>query len=222
MTKREFLDTVFALAPNEANAIMDAFDEYVESNVVLTGRSGKERRMTKYIIDIPDDVQYVLLNGKADNKCYTAVRPVAELEELNSDYINENFGELQEAYQAGLNDAWEAAKKLSWTEKHGGYGECLDKVFDRTDTFDFLDYSPNEAIEKLKAYDDKQKDRIEVGDEVRARDGAPSHTFLVTKVTDSHVYGISDDGSWNYWTKDEVKKTGKHYDIASILEAMRT
>ena len=32
MTKREFLDTVFAFAPNEANAIMDAFDEYVESN----------------------------------------------------------------------------------------------------------------------------------------------------------------------------------------------
>ena len=32
MTKREFLDIVFALAPNEANKIMDAFDEYVESN----------------------------------------------------------------------------------------------------------------------------------------------------------------------------------------------
>ena len=32
MTKRKFLDAVFALAPNEANAIMDAFDEYVESN----------------------------------------------------------------------------------------------------------------------------------------------------------------------------------------------
>ena len=32
MTKREFLDKVFALVPNEANAIMDAFDEYVESN----------------------------------------------------------------------------------------------------------------------------------------------------------------------------------------------
>jgi hypothetical protein len=32
MTKREFLDTVFALAPTEANRIMDAFDEYVESN----------------------------------------------------------------------------------------------------------------------------------------------------------------------------------------------
>ena len=32
MTKRKFLDIVFTLAPNEANAIMDAFDEYVESN----------------------------------------------------------------------------------------------------------------------------------------------------------------------------------------------
>ena len=32
MTKREFLNTVFALAPNEANKIMDAFDEYVESS----------------------------------------------------------------------------------------------------------------------------------------------------------------------------------------------
>ena len=32
MSKREFLDIVFALAPNEANAIMDAFDEYVDSN----------------------------------------------------------------------------------------------------------------------------------------------------------------------------------------------
>ena len=32
MTKREFLDTVFTLVPNEANAIMDAFDEYVDSN----------------------------------------------------------------------------------------------------------------------------------------------------------------------------------------------
>ena len=32
MTKREFLDIVFALAPTEANAIMDAFEEYVDSN----------------------------------------------------------------------------------------------------------------------------------------------------------------------------------------------
>ena len=46
MTKREFLDIVFALAPNEANAIMDAFDEYVDSNephwIPVTERLPKE------------------------------------------------------------------------------------------------------------------------------------------------------------------------------------
>ena len=46
MTKREFLNTVFRLAPNEANAIMDAFDEYVESNephwIPVTERLPKE------------------------------------------------------------------------------------------------------------------------------------------------------------------------------------
>ena len=46
MTKREFLDIVFALAPTEANAIMDAFDEYVDSNephwIPVTERLPKE------------------------------------------------------------------------------------------------------------------------------------------------------------------------------------
>ena len=131
----------------------------------------------KYVIDLPDDAQYILINGASENHCYTRMEQVDDLEELNSDYINEHYGSLQdEAYQRGFEDG---KKSVS------------------------------------------DPDRIEVGDEVITRDEAPSHTFLVTKATDSHVYGISDDGSWNYWTKDEVTKTGKHYDIASILEAMR-
>ena len=48
MTKREFLDIVFALAPTEANAIMDAFDEYVDSNephwIPVTERLPKDGR----------------------------------------------------------------------------------------------------------------------------------------------------------------------------------
>lgn len=85
--------------------------------------------MSKYIIEIPDDVQYVLLNGKADNKYYTAVRPIAELEELNSDYINEHFEELQDdAYQAGLKDAWETARSLVWDTSISEYEEAGVKV----------------------------------------------------------------------------------------------
>ena len=48
MTKREFLDIVFALAPTEANAIMDAFDEYVDSNephwIPVTERPKEEEK----------------------------------------------------------------------------------------------------------------------------------------------------------------------------------
>ena len=43
------------------------------------------------------------------------------LERLDSDYINEHYGELQdEAYQQGMNDAWELAKKLYLNKKNGG------------------------------------------------------------------------------------------------------
>ena len=165
----------------------------------------------KYVIDLPDDAQYILINGASENHCYTRIEQVDDLEELNSDYINENFGELQdEAYRKGFEDGKKSTEKGCGGCKYEWYGDTEDPCW-----------------HCRRCYKDKYEptlhsDRIEVGDEVRTRDGAPSHTFLVTKATDSHVYGISDDGSWNCWTKDEVTKTGKHCDIASILEAMRT
>ena len=61
--------------------------------------------MSKYIIELEDDIQYLIINGRADNRCYTLVRPVAELEVLNSDYINEHYGQMQdEAYLRGFKD----------------------------------------------------------------------------------------------------------------------
>ena len=177
--------------------------------------------MSKYIIEIADDVQYVLLNGQTDNKCYTAVRPVAELEVLNSDYINENFVELQdEAYQAGLNDAWEAARKIALMDT-----ETSENVTGYFGLFRIMEnLTAMQAIAKLKAYEDgKHSDRIEVGDEVDW-DG---DCFIVTKIFQprnmkEQCDGIDDDGSvYHDILMEDLKKTGKHYDIASILEAMR-
>ena len=182
----------------------------------------------KYIIEIPDDVQYVLFNGKADNKYYTAVRPIAELEELNSDYINEHYGELQdEAYKQGYADAeriWRAPSSdnefyqkgledgKKSTEKgcegckyEGNAGEHLP-----------CEYCMNNFKNQWTA---KQKDRIEVGDEVQ-RDG---HKFIVTKIIDDTWFdGVDANGTPIAVIIADVTKTGKHYDIASILEAMRT
>jgi len=178
--------------------------------------------MSKYIIEIPDDVQYVLLNGKADNKYYTAVRPVAELEELNSDYINENFGELQdEAYQAGLNDMWDVVRKISLMTSAEA-----EEVFAGAGSYNRynLGYSGVEAMDAYKAYLEK-KDCIEVGDIV--------DRYIDGKFDSRGIYLQEESGYWRClfdtgavlmtfaYPKGQFKKTGKHYDIASILEAMR-
>ena len=90
MTKREFLDTVFALVPKDANKIMDAFDEYVDSNEPhwipfekrqLTDEEKIDHPDWEYILDgeYPEDGQEVLItNGLwvtqdtffCDGECY--------------------------------------------------------------------------------------------------------------------------------------------------------
>ena len=193
--------------------------------------------MSKYIIEIPDDVQYVLLNGKADNKYYTAVRPIAELEELNSDYINEHYGELQdEAYKQGYADAeriWRApssdnefyrkgledGKKsidngcngCKYEDQHG-YDEPCNKCMHSHASH----YTPMP----------KQDDSIKVGDIVER--------YIDGKLDSKGIYLQEEGGYWRClfdtgavlmtfaYPKGQFKKTGKHYDIASILEAMRT
>ena len=184
--------------------------------------------MSKYIIDIPKTVgmlekvgcvRYTYFDGI---QVKTIVLKSDEIEELNSDYINEHFGELQEtAYQKGLDDAWECAKKMTWTAKYGGYGERLSDVFGRTDSFDFYDYTPNEAIEKLKAFEQKQ-DEINVGDEVDWE----GVKFVVTRIfrpyrQKEQCDGVDMDGCvYADVIMSDLTKTGRHFTI-DYLEEMK-
>ena len=197
--------------------------------------------MSKYIIEIPDNTRRIWIDVFGEGYCYTRAENVDDLEELNSDYINEHYGELQdEAYQRGINDgsldvkqrvegayqrgleyAWETARKLFSSMPDSDIEKAFPIEWNNGGFNALMNLKPQQAIEKLKAYEDKQKDSIEVGDEVVTRGVVPDNTFLVTKVTESTVYGISNDGSWNFFNRDSVTKTGKHYDIQSILEAMR-
>ena len=62
-------------------------------------------------------------------------------------------------------------------------------------------------------------DRIEVGDEVSTETG--KKYTVVSFGAGGTVCGFNTEGKWTGWKPKEVTKTGKHYDIASILEAMR-
>lgn len=187
--------------------------------------------MSKYIIEIKpeyeDSFKGLMILGAKDSNLFVDTLAVENLEELNSDYINEHFGELQDtAYQRGLNDAWEAARKIiEMTDPPywGVFNEYKDDLFGKI--------SASEAIEKLKIYEEKQKvdDEIKIGDEVESlyddrtivENTIP---WIVTKIREGYkgkksYYGIDAEGTLR--NNDFVRKTGRHFDIDKILKQMK-
>ena len=86
----------------------------------------------------------------------------------------------------------------------------------------FGDFSPSEAIAKLKAYEEqKADDEIKVGDEV-IYNGTTK--CIVVRPEDDERYAslIDSDGTLYFADHRECKKTGRHFDIPKILAEMRT
>ena len=174
----------------------------------------------KYVIDLPDDAQYILINGASENHCYTRIEQVDDLEELNSDYINEHYGELQdEAYQRGFDDA----HRISEEEYQRGLEDGKRKAEDGCTGCKYegnagehlpCEYCMNNFTNQWTA---KPSDRIEVGDIVDVYGKIGVVTYVYKNTFNVMMY----DGSTGRWRREDLKKTGKHYDIASILEAMR-
>ena len=172
----------------------------------------------KYIIEIAEEYEEyfkgVLICGIADGKFAVDVIAREDLEELNSDYINENFGSLQdEAYQRGLEDG-------KWKAEDGCDG-C--KYYEDTSLTNSCSECSRGCVDHYKPASDP--DRIEVGDEVEWDGDKYVVTYLnydieTSEITDYDL--LAYDGSViDHVKKCAFTKTGKHYDIQSILEAMR-
>jgi hypothetical protein len=181
--------------------------------------------MSKYIIELDDRIKIVTSVGVTENGVvYTTSDYVNNLEELNSDYINEHFGKLQdEAYQAGMDKAWEIARRIRLNYEDGGIdGDGLRKIFGTANTYTIIkDNTASEAVAKIKAYDNATHyDHIEVGDEVIDNDGDAT---IVTNIHNSLFDGLCGDGStMSDLFLEDVRKTGRHYDhIGKLLEAIR-
>ena len=192
--------------------------------------------MSRYVIEIKpeyeDKFRGIMILGAENSNLYVDSVAVDELEELNSDYINEHFGDLQDtAYQRGLDEAWKAARRISVIELNGGLaGKELMKIYGTMDIHKIYDdNTASEAIAKLKAYEEKQKaeDEIEVGDEVEWDNDFTGDRFIVTRIYQPYgkkeqCDGIDDDGDvYRAVLIESLVKTGRHFDIASILEEMR-
>ena len=130
--------------------------------------------------------------------------------------------ERDSEYQLGLDDAWEAARRIIHMPEGdllNIFTECYSAVCTALQVL--LKYDASEAIEKLKAYEEKQKaeDEIKVGDEVRHDRG---WTAVVTSI-DNVGFSVMDYNGEvaSYSDIGKFKKTGRHFDIPKILEEMK-
>jgi hypothetical protein len=125
---------------------------------------------------------------------------------------------IEKAYNTGLNDAWELAKKIcvgKYDDYHSFSPKELVSVFDTTDLLHIFNLTPQEALAKLKAYEEAQ---IEVGDVVKYG----NTEYVVCSIFEDfsahkpNYCGVDRKGRW--LGENNVTKTGKHIDISSILE----
>ena len=87
----------------------------------------------------------------------------------------------------------------------------------------FLKYEGSEVIEKLKAYEEKQDDKITAGDEVVSKHSGIKGILLEPEIGDTFATVIVPSERWRTHCirHADLTKTGKHYDIEKLLEAMK-
>ena len=127
-------------------------------------------------------------------------------------------------YQQGLDDAWNAARKICNEPEDGGLpASTVVELFGRNGSI--LGCSAQNAINKLKAYEEQQKsDEIKVGNEVEAYSGRAIvfGTFIDTKGNKFCQYWYPSEGRFDKDKTEHLKKTGRHFpQIAELLEQMK-
>lgn len=104
------------------------------------------------------------------------------------DYADSIEDLLNNTRNAGINRAWECAKKIVRGEENGGLtSDELVHIFNRVyiDKI-FRDFSAQEAIEKIEAYEEEMSNEIHINDEVQRGD----LTGFVFKIEDGVAHGI--------------------------------
>ena len=146
-----------------------------------------------------------------------------DIEEREKEAYQRGFDDAhrisEEEYQRGLDDAWKTAKKIALMDT-----ETSENVTGYFGLFRIMEnLTPMQAIEKLKAYEEHKDDSIKVGDEVIWK--TDDITLIVTSTYKNGgsdwCDGVAQDGKVYHTLAENNQKTGKHYDIQSILEAMR-
>ena len=173
---------------------------------------------------IPEDKVH-----EAYQRGYSAGKVDAYVEDAKK--ITKWIKKSEEAYQKGIDDAWESARKIVLTQ---------DEMKDAIPEQDFAkvlghsclrhamrDMSAAEAIDRIRQYE-QEKEEIKVGDEVQHRNHSGIKIIVlekggdvITAIAVTNVPFCCKVGDM-YINRDvkDWKRTGKHYVIAEILRKM--
>lgn len=133
---------------------------------------------------------------------------------------------IEKARKAGQDEAWEAVKKIFGSIENGGYTrETVEIIFERFTGGEIpFDYTAQEAIDRVKKYEEEQKE-ILVGDEIAFHyDDRPDTVVVVTYIgPDGFIDGMDGKGT-QYAHKNPKKwtKTGRHFEsVRKLLQEMK-
>ena len=198
----------------------------------MSGGKGKQRMSKKYIIEIEDEplVRKSALHG--EDAVYRVVGFKSLVFDQNGldklvDFDMCRPRWFSEAYEQGMKDAWAAARRIVLEPGFGGLivFEVVD-IFGTNSAYDVLrNFEPQEAIERLKAYDAKHQDdkakAIEVGDEVIC-DCPSNNRTIVVRANGDNITIMRKDGACYSRTISGVEKTGRHFDeIEAVLKKLQ-
>lgn len=137
----------------------------------------------------------------------------------------------EEAYQRGLSDAWEAARKIGSELRYGleimGFKFEPRAVGDDPGWYVVQRHSASECIEKIRQYEQEKEEQkqLQVGDEVKLKRCDIYAVYMggVNGSNECNVYLCFNDGSCGVQSKSEIeRKTGRHFpEIAEVLRKMR-
>lgn len=149
-----------------------------------------------------------------------AIRDEAYDKGLNDGWTNVH-NECEAAYQNGLYDAWDVARKIVLSEADGGIQWKLkEQWFGKFTIYDiFKDVPAMDVIEKIRQYG-REQEEIKVGNEVNGKGGRG----IITKISDDgdHFNVMWENGSTGYYMREDFKKTGRHFpEIAEVLRKMQ-
>ena len=190
--------------------------------------------MSKYIIELNDKcARGIVVFGKKDEEVISTTQYVENLEVLNSDYINEHFGDLQDtAYQRGLEDgkrtAVGVAELREKLEYQKGFEDGKAQVERGCDGCKYAGkvVTGPPCITCCNSYKNQwtaKDDEIVVGDEViwTQDEIAIVVTCVYTENAIEWCDGICRDGNAYSILTENARKTGRHFDIDKILEVIQ-